>query len=88
MTVGLNKGSNYMGHLGWITVRCRICATYLDLTGQPPGATTPTDIVYACPKCVGPRGAYFCHADARAVKYSCPYCGSKLVILTPLAGEE
>ena len=86
MTVGLNKGTTSLGHVGWVTVRCRICGTYMDITGQQPGARK-IDIVYACPKCAEPYGAYFCRADARRVKYTCPYCGSKLVVISPLTSE-
>lgn len=86
MTVGLNKGTNGLGHIGWVSVRCRICGTYLDLTGQPPGARR-IDIVYACPRCASDYGAFFCRADARRVKYSCPFCGSRLVVVSPVFSE-
>ncbi len=88
MTIGLDKGTNAQGHIGWITVRCRICGTYLSLTGQYPGAGRRIEIVYSCPKCAMDYGAYFCHADARKVKYTCPFCGGPLKVVSPLPVER
>ncbi len=69
MTIGLLKGVNTGGHLGWVTVRCRICNRKLEVTREP---------VYVCPKCRDSQDAYFCEAHARKVKHRCPYCGTEL----------
>jgi len=82
VTVGLNRGSNSLGHPGWTRVRCRVCNMKLDITGQPPGARR-IDIVYACPRCAEDYGAYFCRADAKSLKFKCPFCGSELAVITP-----
>lgn len=87
MTLGLDKGTNAQGHMGWISVRCRICGRHLSLTGNYPG-TRQFIVVYACPKCARDYEAYFCHADARKVKYTCPYCGGPLKPLTPIPAER
>ena len=87
MTVGKIRGTNAMGTLGWVTVRCRVCGRLLDLTGQRPGSKK-FEPVYACPKCASTLGAYFCAADARSLKYRCPFCGSDLVLVSPLLQEE
>jgi len=100
MTIGKLRGTNAMGHLGWITVRCRVCGRLLDLSGQKPGSRK-FEVVYACPKCAAKLGAYFCSADARSLKYRCPFCsadarslkyrcpfcGSELVPVTPVITE-
>lgn len=73
MSVGKAKGINTHGHLGWVTVKCRICAAKLDVTKR---------LVYRCPQCyVDPVRAYFCEADARRLRYKCPFCGKKLETL-------
>jgi len=82
LTIGLAKGINAMGHLGWVSVRCRICATWLDATGGV-GKTKKT-LTYMCPRCAQLYQAYFCHACARKVKYTCPYCKGPLTLLTPI----
>ncbi|GAB6148262.1 hypothetical protein JCM10135_08040 [Stetteria hydrogenophila] len=82
MTIGLLKGSWSWGHKGWLRVYCRVCGAALDLSGQKP-RTRKTEVVYACPKCAAKYEAYFCAADARALKYTCPFCGSKLEIVSP-----
>jgi DNA-directed RNA polymerase subunit RPC12/RpoP len=64
------RGSAAYGHIGWVQVYCRICNRKLKMG---------TDIVYKCPKCEKKYRAYFCEADARGLKYRCPYCGSELV---------
>ncbi len=69
MTIGLLKGVNAPGHKGWSTARCSICNKKLDLFN----AVEYHD-VYVCPKC----GKFFCAADARRVKYRCPYDGVEL----------
>jgi DNA-directed RNA polymerase subunit RPC12/RpoP len=86
VTIGLARGVNALGHVGWITVRCRICGRYLDLSGQKPGARHE-EVVYACPKCMKTLEAYFCAADAKKLGYRCPYCGTQLTIVTPLIKE-
>ena len=87
MTLGLIKGMNAMGHAGWITVRCRVCWMKLSLTGYHPG-TRRTEPVYACPNCAKDLGAYFCRADAKALKYRCPFCGSELSLVSPITERE
>lgn len=82
MTVGLSKGTWTWGHVGWVTVYCRVCGTRLNLSGQKPRSRR-VEVVYACPKCAAKYGAYFCAADARFLKYTCPFCGSKLEIVSP-----
>ncbi len=72
-TAGL-KGINAVGHLGWVEVKCRICARKLDVT---------VDIVYACPYCKDKYEAYFCPADAKRLHYRCPFCGRELQPITP-----
>ena len=69
MTIGLLKGINAPGHKGWSTVKCSICNKKLDLFNA-----VETGEVYVCPKC----GAFFCAADARRVKYRCPYDRTEL----------
>ncbi len=59
---------------------------YLDITGQPP-ATRRLDIVYACPKCAEDYNAYFCRADARSLKYRCPFCRAELAVISPVVSE-
>ncbi|MFN4046316.1 MAG: hypothetical protein ACK4H7_03135 [Acidilobaceae archaeon] len=82
MTVGMAKGTNAMGHLGWVTVRCRVCGIWLDLTG---GAGRGRKMVaYACPRCSKTLEAFFCSPCAKKVKYTCPYCGTQLTPVTPL----
>lgn len=88
MTVGLSKGTQGLGHIGWITVKCRICATRLDLSGRKPGVVRGLQVVYYCPKCYRDHDTYLCHADARRVKYKCPYCGSQLAVFSPLLEED
>jgi len=88
VTMGLDKGTNTHGHMGWVLVRCRVCGRYLSLTGQKPGSGRKIDIVYYCPHCAKDYGAYFCHADARMLKYRCPFCGRPLQVASPLPGEE
>jgi len=83
MTLGLNKGTNAQGHMGWVLVRCRVCGRYLSLTGQKPGSRK-IEVVYYCPHCAEKYGAYFCHADARMTHYRCPFCGRKLQLATPI----
>ncbi|MCX8196405.1 MAG: hypothetical protein N3F67_04940 [Acidilobaceae archaeon] len=83
MTVGLAKGYNAMGHLGWVEKRCRVCGRWVDLTGGI--AKAKKTLAYYCPNCSHLHESYFCHACARKTKYTCPYCGTKLVLLTPLA---
>jgi len=87
LTTGLARGTNAMGHPGWLRVRCRVCATLLDLSGQKPRAARRFQPVYYCPKCAGEYGAYFCSADARALKYECPFCRTRLELATPLPEE-
>ena len=82
MTIGLLKGTAAWGHVGWVTVYCRVCGARLSLAGQKPRSRR-TEIVYACPKCAKDYGAYFCAADARALKYRCPFCGTRLEIVSP-----
>jgi len=77
-TAGL-KGINAAGHRGWVTVKCRICATKLDTT---------LDIVYVCPHCREKYDAYFCAADARRLHYRCPFCGRRLELITPWVAER
>jgi len=84
LTVGLLKGTNAWGHIGWVTVYCRVCGRRLSLTGQKPGSARKIEVVYYCPKCAERYGAYFCAADARALKYRCPFCGGRLEIASPL----
>ncbi|MFP3402760.1 MAG: hypothetical protein RXN87_04380 [Acidilobus sp.] len=86
MTVGKMRGVNAMGTLGWTTVRCRICGRLLDLSGQRPDSRR-FEPVYMCPKCAKTLDAYFCAADARSLKYRCPFCGSELVLATPVITE-
>ncbi|MCE4608459.1 MAG: hypothetical protein F7B61_05830 [Caldisphaeraceae archaeon] len=86
MTIGLAKGINASGHVGWVTVRCRICGRYMDLSGQKPGSRHE-EVVYMCPKCSKTVEAYFCAADAKRLGYRCPYCGSQLVLASPLVEE-
>ena len=88
MTLGLDKGTNAHGHVGWVTVRCRVCGRYLSLTGQQPGSVRKIEVVYYCPHCAKDYGAYFCAADARMIKYKCPFCGRDLKIATPIFQEE
>ncbi len=83
MTLGLNKGTNAHGHMGWVLVRCRVCGRYLSLTGQSPGGARRIEVVYYCPHCAKDYGAYFCAADARMLKYRCPFCGRELKQVTP-----
>jgi len=87
VTLGLNKGTNAHGHMGWMLVRCRVCGRYLSLTGQKPGSGRKTEVVYACKYCAQKYGAYFCHADARRTHYRCPFCGRELVLITPVFNE-
>jgi predicted RNA-binding Zn-ribbon protein involved in translation (DUF1610 family) len=54
----------------------------LSLTGQSPGSRK-IEVVYYCPDCARDYGAYFCHADARMLKYRCPFCGKPLKRYTP-----
>ena len=82
MTIGLLKGTSAHGHVGWVTVYCRVCGAGLNVTGQKPRSRR-VDVVYACPKCAEQYEAYFCAADARAVKYTCPFCRSRLEIVSP-----
>jgi DNA-directed RNA polymerase subunit RPC12/RpoP len=82
VTLGMNKGTNAHGHMGWVTVRCRVCGRYLSITGQSP-ASRKIEVVYYCPNCAKDYGAYFCQADARMLKYRCPFCGGPLKRLTP-----
>lgn len=72
MTIGVLIGVNAGGHKGWVTVKCRLCAREMDIT---------KNIVYYCPKCVSNHRSYFCEADARRLKYKCPYCGHELEVL-------
>lgn len=72
MSAGLFKGVNSMGHIGWVRVKCRICARTLFI-GR--------DIVYHCPKCVKTHDAYFCEADYKRLKGRCPFCGSELKLI-------
>ena len=72
-TAGL-KGINAAGHDGWITVKCRVCARILDLT---------EDITYVCRYCETKYDAYFCPADAKRLRYRCPYCGRELTLYNP-----
>lgn len=88
MTIGLLKGTNAAGHIGWVTVYCAVCSTRLNLTGQKPRGARRYEVVYACPKCTEKYEAYFCAADARAVKYKCPYCGTKLELVSPIPVER
>ena len=69
MTIGLLKGINAPGHKGWSTVKCSICKKKLDLF-----EAIDTGEVYVCTKC----NSFFCIADARRVKYRCPYDGAEL----------
>ncbi len=69
MTIGLLKGVNSPGHKGWTTRKCCICNKILDLF-----EAVDTGDVYYCPKC----GNFFCVADARKVKYRCPFDGSEI----------
>ena len=87
MTVGLLKGTNAAGHIGWVTVYCSICNTKLSLSGYKPRSARQVEVVYACPRCLDEHESYFCAADARRVKFRCPYCGSKLVLASPLSVE-
>ncbi len=73
------RGINAVGHLGWVEVKCRICARKMDVT---------TDIVYACPACEEKYEAYFCPADAKRLHYRCPFCGRELTPITPTLAEE
>jgi len=86
LTLGLDRGTNAHGHMGWVTVRCRVCGVYLSLTGQHPAYGRKLEVVYACNNCAEDRGAYFCRADARSLKYTCPFCGNELTVVTPLPG--
>jgi predicted Zn-ribbon and HTH transcriptional regulator len=74
LTIGLLRGANKSGHRGWVTEKCIICATTLDLFHA-----YDLKNVYYCPKCLS-QGikAYFCAADARKVHYKCPFCKSEL----------
>jgi len=76
MSFGRIKGVNAHGHLGWVTVKCRLCGKKMDYTRQ---------VVYKCPKCAEKYQAYFCDADARVLHYRCPFCREKLV---PLSGVK
>lgn len=60
------RGANSMGHKGWHEFKCAICAKKLYI-----GDT----VTFKCPKC----DTYFCEADAKRLRYRCPYCGSDLV---------
>ncbi len=82
MTIGLLKGTSSWGHSGWVTVYCRVCGAKMNLSGQKP-RSRKVEVVYACPKCAEKYEAYFCAADARFVKYTCPFCGTKLEIVSP-----
>jgi len=82
LTVGLARGINAMGHMGWVTVRCRICSAWLDVTGGVGRAKK--QLTYACPRCAELHQAYFCRACARKVRYTCPYCGAPLTLVTPV----
>jgi DNA-directed RNA polymerase subunit RPC12/RpoP len=54
----------------------------LDITGQAPGARR-IDLVYVCPKCVNDYDAYFCRADAKTLRFRCPFCKGPLKLITP-----
>lgn len=69
MTIGLLKGINAPGHKGWTTVKCSICKKQLDLFDA-----VESGDAYVCPKC----NSFFCAADAKRVKYRCPYCRVEL----------
>ncbi len=69
MSFGSVYGCNASGHLGWVRVKCRICAKVMDKT---------KDEVYYCKKCAETRGAYFCFADYRRLHGKCPFCGAEL----------
>jgi len=73
------KGVNAHGHLGWVTVRCRICARLEDYTRA---------VVYVCPNCYTKFQAYFCSSCAKVLHYKCPYCRSELVTLPSLFAKK
>lgn len=68
------RGSNSYGHVGWLSYKCAICSTTV-VVGSP---IPHRSIAYRCPKDMTKFNAYFCEADARGLKYKCPYCGSDL----------
>ncbi|MEM1620242.1 MAG: hypothetical protein QXU97_01970 [Fervidicoccaceae archaeon] len=69
MSVGRARGINAMGHLGWVTKKCAVCSIKLDISKR---------LVYYCDKCSKTLNAFFCEADAKRLRYRCPYCGEKL----------
>jgi len=73
VSIGRILGVNAQGHLGWVTVKCAVCATKMDVTRR---------VVYRCPECSKHFDAYFCEADARLLRYKCPYCRERLVVAT------
>ncbi|BCU68348.1 hypothetical protein HS7_17850 [Sulfolobales archaeon HS-7] len=66
------KGTNAYGHSGWLTHKCVICSRSIRVGGT---------IIYTCPKDAEKLRAYFCEADARNVKYKCPFCGEQLITI-------
>lgn len=75
MSIGKIKGANAHGHLGWVTVRCRVCARLEDFTRS---------VIYICPNCNKKFPSYFCPSCARVLHYRCPYCRNELVTLASL----
>jgi len=73
MSIGKIKGANAHGHLGWVTVRCRICARLEDYTRA---------VIYVCPECMKKIPAYYCSSCAKVLHYKCPYCKTPLVTLS------
>ena len=69
MSVGRIAGAAAMGHLGWVEVRCIICARWILIT---------KDEYYECPKCKEDRRAIFCSSCAKKLHYRCPFCGVEL----------
>ncbi len=70
MSLGSIAGASAMGHRGWITARCYVCAKKLNVV---------KDTIYYCPKCHSKgHKILYCDADAKRLHYKCPFDGSEL----------
>ncbi|MEM0026267.1 MAG: hypothetical protein QXV93_02095 [Zestosphaera sp.] len=69
--MGMLRGINASGHLGWVTKNCTICRKSLHV-GR--------DVLYTCSKC-GMDKVIICSGDYKALNGKCPYCRSELVPL-------